>query len=327
MPLVDYSDSEGELLPPARSLKKRKLDSPPPSSDASRPSVSALPPLPSSFHDLYSSTPRLSTRDDPALHGGRKRLVPHVEGNWAAHVYLEWHPDATETEKLQNLISAAHSPDPSTTLPSPPQPQPTIHPLLTNDLGVALPLHISLSRPLALQTDQKDAFLASITSALAHSGVTPFAVSATSLAWHPNDDSSRYFLVLRLARSVGDALNRLLEASNDVAARFGLHGLYAPAPARRQKGTIPAKPADLYSQPATAKPAPPQHQDRTDAFHISVAWSLSPMTDLSTPAVQPTPLAPQMPAIRFSEVKVRIGRDVSVVPLGGRRDEGRGILG
>ncbi|TKA53640.1 hypothetical protein B0A49_10281, partial [Cryomyces minteri] len=197
MPLVDYPDSEEELLPPARSPKKRKLDSPPPSNDASRPSVSALPPLPSSFHDLYSSSTRLSTHDDPALHGGRKRLVPHVEGNWAAHVYLEWHPDATETEKLQNLVSAARPPNPSAPQP---QPQPTIHSLLTNDLGVALPLHISLSRPLILQTDQKDAFLTSMTSALTHSGVKPFTVSPTSLVWHPNDGGSRYFLVLRLAR-------------------------------------------------------------------------------------------------------------------------------
>jgi U6 snRNA phosphodiesterase len=54
-----------------------------------------LPPLPASFHDLYSTNTRVSTRDDPSLHGGRKRSIPHVEGNWATHVYLECKANST----------------------------------------------------------------------------------------------------------------------------------------------------------------------------------------------------------------------------------------
>ena len=81
MGLVDYSDSEDEQQDPTPPTKKRKVPEPA--------IVSKLPPLPTAFHDLYSSTVRTSTRDDPALHGGRKRVTPHVEGNWPTHVYLE----------------------------------------------------------------------------------------------------------------------------------------------------------------------------------------------------------------------------------------------
>jgi len=80
MALVDYSDSEdeGASSAPAPPAKKRKVGD----SDE-------LPPLPTAFHDLYSSTVRTSTQDDPSLHAGRERVTPHAEGHWPTHVYLE----------------------------------------------------------------------------------------------------------------------------------------------------------------------------------------------------------------------------------------------
>jgi hypothetical protein len=87
MALVDYSSSdEDESTPvkdqPAPNLKRKRED---------HTSID-LPPLPSKFHDLYASTTRVSTRDDPSLHNGRKRVTPHIEGNWPTHLYIECMP-------------------------------------------------------------------------------------------------------------------------------------------------------------------------------------------------------------------------------------------
>lgn len=96
MSLVQYPDSDSDsdtgsdeavaslLVHKSKPVLKRKR---------SEPSNHDLPPLPAAFHDLYSTNARVSTNDDPSLHGGRKRAVPHVEGNWPSHVYLECKDD------------------------------------------------------------------------------------------------------------------------------------------------------------------------------------------------------------------------------------------
>ena len=90
--LVQYSDSDSE------DADEGKAASTPTIQSASKPTLKRkhhaskpddLPPLPPAFHDLYSGSVRVSTSDDASLHGGRKRAVPHVEGNWPSHVYLE----------------------------------------------------------------------------------------------------------------------------------------------------------------------------------------------------------------------------------------------
>lgn len=87
--LVAYSSDEEEdennsAQPPA---KKPRITGA--QNDTVTRGLNDLPPLPNDFHDLYATSVRSSTSDDPSLHGGRKRTTPHVVGNWPSHVYLE----------------------------------------------------------------------------------------------------------------------------------------------------------------------------------------------------------------------------------------------
>ncbi|EME78972.1 uncharacterized protein MYCFIDRAFT_120758, partial [Pseudocercospora fijiensis CIRAD86] len=245
--------------------------------------LSALPPLPAGFRDLYSSTVRTSTQDDPALHAGRKRVTPHVVGNWPTHVYLDWSPMPKEYSLLSEILEEIRKTSGEEHVQS----------LLENDLGVQLPLHVSLSRPLALKTEQKDSFVSRLETAIEEASVRAFEVQPLELVWHPNEHRTRWFLVLRLQRPAGDELKNLLKTCNALAKSLDQPLLYAEC-----------------------------HNEASDAFHISIAWSLKPQGSKSsgvgaTPQSASADALGRLEALRvgFSDVKVRVGQDVTSIAL------------
>ena len=179
--------------------------------------------------------------------------------------------------------------------------------MLDDDLNVAQPLHISLSRPLTLKTVQKDAFLIRLKNVVFESGVKAFDVQVRDLVWHPNESRTRWFLVLRLQTSTD--LSKLLSTCNRIAAQFGQ--------------------SLLYTQPGN------QEQDQAgDQFHISIAWSLEPFKsqdehgvrllgdhgELHQTGISHALLGQSSSlSIHLSEVKVRIGQDVQSIALKARR--------
>lgn len=269
MPLVDYSSSSSDDRESAPAKKKRKTSS-----------SSPLPPLPAAFHDLYAATVRTTPHDDPSLHQGRRRLHPHVAGHWPSHVYVEWHPTAAQHALLTRLVADVQASLSSSSSSSP------LTSFLTSDLATPLPLHISLSRPLVLRTEDKDAFLNQITDALlrglGNNKRSSFDVAVHDLSWFRTPGGHRSFLVLRVRSSseivkdggaltaqgnpllaTNPELTALLTRCNHVVAQYGQSPLYSRRrrrqPSNENAVTSEAAPRDADTrtnvQPGTKEEA------------------------------------------------------------------------
>ncbi|KAI9737658.1 MAG: poly(U)-specific 3'-to-5' RNA exonuclease [Claussenomyces sp. TS43310] len=280
-------------------LKRKRVDAGAPLS---------LPPLPSGFHNLYASSTRVSTGDDPNLHDGRIRITPHIEGNWPSHVQIEWHPTAREYELLSEVIAVIADKAAARI---------NVKTLLTSELGAPLPLHISLSRSMGLATEIKDQFLVSIKAYITASRVRPFFITFAGLRWVQNVEGLRWFLVLRLAKPENDGLNRLLNACNAAAQEFRQPPLYAGSAAK----TLPRK-ASVHSSKKLRNEVMAEHAtDQSDSFHISIAWCLTAPSAEDIKAVENTfDNTSHLQSIRHlsflvDEIKAKIGNIVTSISL------------
>ncbi|KAI1618500.1 U6 snRNA phosphodiesterase Usb1 [Exophiala viscosa] len=303
--LVDYpesgSETDNQSESKAQTKKKRKAQHDEPVELKSK----RPPPLPSTFHSLYATNVRTSAVDDPTLHAGRTRQVPHVVGNWPTHLYLEWYPAQEELAILDKVITQAgqtQNDGNSTCIHT--------YSFLRSELGSLQPLHISLSAPLVLQTDQKESFEKATSTRIARSHVKPFTVHVTGLNWVANHDKTRFFLVLKLAKPANNELNRLLSACNATAEQFGLPALYANGPDRSVTDASKVK-------------GQPNEMDRSKAFHISIAWTLEePDRQARAQLAGLDQIDLQQLKVSFSLLKLKIGNVVNDVSLTEHQDAG-----
>ncbi|PKY05968.1 hypothetical protein P168DRAFT_326267 [Aspergillus campestris IBT 28561] len=267
MALVEYSDSDSES--PAES------NSPPPAKKARKNTTpSDIPPLPAAFHDLYATSTRVSVRDDPSLHGGR-------------------YPSNEEFALLSDTISQMRAQLGKNSR------EPEIHSLLRSDLGVRLPLHISLSRPAVLRTEQRQSFMTVFQTAIQKSHIEAVTTTVETLDCVSNFDKTRWFYVLRVSRPADDSLNRLLGLSNRYLALFDQPPLYANSTDGDRK-QVSGEPSGDYSR----------------CFHISLAWSLT------EPSLEARERIASMDLrslgeieVRFDCVKAKIGNQISSISL------------
>ncbi|GAA5877526.1 hypothetical protein JCM3774_005896 [Rhodotorula dairenensis] len=141
--------------------------------------------------------------DSPELHQGRTRAAPHVRGQWASHVYLELTPSAGLRKVLRKSYEAAVDSAAPTGA--------AIHSLLPD--ASTLPraadgaggnddaLHLSLSRPLMLLTNQRD----DLRKAVARIA-DRFEARYASFGVLENDEKTRRFLGVEVGQGYAELL-------------------------------------------------------------------------------------------------------------------------
>lgn len=211
--LVDYASSSDEDEDYSRSTGMKRSDGPKDASNtggalesgAKRRKV--VPPLPERFHDLFTSNPKIS--DNSPVHEGRTRVLPHVDGLWPTHVYLEWMPTAQEGEVLGEILEGVRGSmgngggSASKKRQLLVVPKTAIKSLVRSDVGVRLPLHVSLSPTLMIPGDQKEQFKNKLARCIEeernHHTLSPRLYFNTSKVFVvTNKIQSRAFIVLQL---------------------------------------------------------------------------------------------------------------------------------
>uniref|UniRef100_D8PZL2 U6 snRNA phosphodiesterase n=1 Tax=Schizophyllum commune (strain H4-8 / FGSC 9210) TaxID=578458 RepID=D8PZL2_SCHCM len=188
--LVDYagsddnsSDSSSDEKPHTRK-KTRASSTHEPSSSTSPPFATQPTSRPRKLPYLAPSITGPVHVDNPALHQGRIRSVPHVDGQWACHVYVPvtLKPRSALRDVLEDAIQRAKTSGMSAfhTFWDAETPRPE--------------LHISLSRPIFLRAHQREDLKRAVKRVARET--QGFSTSFTSFSVLTNDENTRAFLTV-----------------------------------------------------------------------------------------------------------------------------------
>lgn len=140
--------------------------------------------------------------EDPLLHGGRKRQVEHVEGNWASHIFIE--PEEDFIEKFKNFfedIQRKHE-----------------------GINIINSPHVSLSKMFILKHHWIDNFFKVFTKNLKFREFN-FQFS-TELKYLSNDDKSRHFACILVEESYREIFQQLCVSIDETLKEFQLPPYY-----------------------------------------------------------------------------------------------------
>lgn len=135
-----------------------------------------------------------------------------------------------------------------------------------------------------------------------------FTVIPDTLKWVSNNERTRWFLVLHVARPVSDGLNRLLALSNRALAAFDQPSLYASSSGTRWNRALVAHGRGQDMSESAG--------DYSDCFHVSLAWSLVEPSKKDEERVRGLDLGDvKSMRVGFDSVKAKIGNHVESVVL------------
>ena len=155
--LVSYgesstSESECEEHKSDPTLSKKR-----PKSSTSPPPPPPPPPPPTDKKQRKRQLPALPAHlapsvplDDPSKHQGRTRTTPHVDGQWAAYVYVPVVLRGTLRRIVERAVGIARKGNGGSGT------NVDVHPVGSSDSNVACELHVSLTRPFFLRAHQRE---------------------------------------------------------------------------------------------------------------------------------------------------------------------------
>ncbi|KAF7357656.1 U6 snRNA phosphodiesterase [Mycena sanguinolenta] len=250
--------------------------------------------------------------DIPSLHQGRTRTIPHVDGQYAAHVYASVPLDRGSPlfKLLCRILESAKQ----------------ITPTLYDFWSSASPeLHISLSRPIYLRAHQRESMKHAVK--LISEKSLPFTASFARISELVNDEGTRIFLVLEigaghheltaLTTSLTPTLRAIRQQEFYSSPRFhasigwALLGRHATSP-----------------QPSNTNgdQGPISSSIRSDSSNSSMSLipNEHPKITEFPPALLPTlneqygsSLATSTKSFDISEIRIKIGKEVSCWKLNG----------
>ncbi|KAI9436642.1 hypothetical protein H4582DRAFT_1816510 [Lactarius indigo] len=286
--LVSYSGSSSENeeeIPPPPPVKKRRLPA------------------------LASHLMPVVPLDDPSKHQGRTRATPHVEGQWAAHVYVSLVLCGALRGIVERAVSIAKQEVAGVRLLGGADSD-------TNPDSVAAvrELHVSLTRPFFLRAHQKEEMKRAVRDAAkAH---PPFTASFAAFSNLTNDEHTRTFLCMEVGaghselRALSDTLTPTLLSfhQKEYYEQPRFHASFAWVLLDSQPQPTPSQ----TPEPPMPLPASPSLGDRPSE-DTSLFPTVPHLPETTIPALNAS-LGSQLKGsagiFEVGEVRIRIGKDV-----------------